>query len=291
MQHLSDLNLAETKVTGLFGYPVEHSLSPAMHNDAFQELGLNHVYLPFSVEPDNLEEAVAGVRGLNIAGVNVTIPHKQEVIPFLDELSEEAELIGAVNTIVNQNGTLTGHNTDGRGFIRSLKEETDFKAAKGKALLIGAGGAARAIAFQLALEGIEELVVSDLDSAKAENLSDEIDKNLDLEVRAVEQEEVDDLIAELDLLVDATPVGMHPHVDVDPVVSAEVMHDELIVYDVVYNPRETVLLQAAQEAGAQAVSGLGMLLYQGVIAFEIWTGEDAPVEVMRSALEAGIYED
>ncbi|MFO7820404.1 MAG: shikimate dehydrogenase, partial [Halanaerobacter sp.] len=276
---------------GLFGYPVEHSLSPAMHNDAFQELGLNHVYLPFSVDPDNLEEAVAGVRGLNIAGVNVTIPHKQEVIPFLDDLSEEAELIGAVNTIVNQKGTLTGHNTDGRGFIRSLKEETDFAATEGKALLIGAGGAARAIAFQLALAGIEELVISDLDSAKAENLSDEIDKNLDLEVRAVEQEEVDDLIAELDLLVDATPVGMHPHVDVDPVVSAEVMHDELIVYDVVYNPRETVLLQAAQEAGAQAVSGLGMLLYQGVIAFEIWTGEEAPVEVMRSALEAGIYED
>ena len=291
MDHLSDLHLAETKVTGLFGYPVEHSLSPAMHNDAFQELGLNYVYLPFSIKPENVKEAVAGVKGLNIRGVNVTIPHKQAVIPFLDDLSKEAELIGAVNTIVNKEGTLTGHNTDGRGFIRSLREETDFKAKEGKALLIGAGGAARAIAFQLALNGIKELVITDLDFSKAENLRNEIVENLSVEVKALKEDKIDSLIEEMDLLVDATPVGMHPEVDVDPVVSAEMMHSDLIAYDVVYNPRETVLLKAAKEAGAQTVSGLGMLLYQGVIAFEIWTGEEAPVEVMREALEREIYKD
>ncbi|WP_204700234.1 shikimate dehydrogenase [Halanaerobacter jeridensis] len=288
---MSDLNLAETKVTGLFGYPVEHSLSPAMHNDAFSELGLNHVYLPFSVEPNNLEQAVAGLRGLNITGVNVTIPHKQNVIPHLDKLSEEAELIGAVNTIFNDNGSLIGHNTDGRGFIRSLKEETDFKADGQKVLLVGAGGAARAIAFQLALEGISELLISDLDTAKAQSLSSEVEENVDIEVNTVKEEKVETIMDDVDLLVDATPVGMDPHVDVAPVVSAEVMHSDLIVYDVVYNPQETVLLEAAQQAGAEAVSGLGMLLYQGVIAFEIWTGEEAPVEVMRTALEEGIYED
>ena len=291
MQHLANLNLAETKVTGLFGYPVEHSLSPAMHNDAFAELGLNHVYLPFSVEPDNLEQAVAGIRGLDIAGVNVTIPHKQNVIPYLDELSEEAELIGAVNTIVNDNGRLIGHNTDGRGFIRSLKEESDFKAQDQTALIIGAGGAARAISFQLALEGVDKLLITDLDLSKAKDLSSEISENVDLDVTAVEQNKIVGLINEVDLLVDATPVGMHPNEDVEAVVSAETMHSDLIVYDVVYNPRQTVLLEAAETVGAEAVSGLGMLLYQGVIAFEIWTGQEAPVEVMRDALENRIYED
>ena len=289
MQHLSNVNLAETKVTGLFGYPVEHSLSPAMHNDAFAELGLNNVYLPFSVAPDDLEQAVAGVKGLNIAGVNVTIPHKQNVIPYIDQLSEEAELIGAVNTIVNDNGTLVGHNTDGRGFIRSLQEETNFTASGQQVLIVGAGGAARAIAFQLALEGIEQLLITDLEFAKAESLSTEIAKNVAVDATAIKQEQIKEVMETTDLLVDATPVGMHPNEDVEPVVSTELMHGDLIVYDVVYNPRETVLLKAAEQAGAQPVSGLGMLLYQGVIAFELWTEKEAPVAVMRDALENRIY--
>lgn len=289
VQHLSNVNLAETKVTGLFGYPVEHSLSPAMHNDAFAELGLNNVYLPFSVAPDDLEQAVAGVKGLNIAGVNVTIPHKQNVIPYIDQLSEEAELIGAVNTIVNDNGTLVGHNTDGRGFIRSLQEETNFTASGQQVLIVGAGGAARAIAFQLALEGIEQLLITDLEFAKAESLSTEIAKNVAVDATAIKQEQIKEVMETTDLLVDATPVGMHPNEDVEPVVSTELMHGDLIVYDVVYNPRETVLLKAAEQAGAQPVSGLGMLLYQGVIAFELWTEKEAPVAVMRDALENRIY--
>ncbi|MGM0501808.1 MAG: shikimate dehydrogenase [Bacillota bacterium] len=291
MQQFSEFNLAETKVTGIFGYPVEHSLSPQMHNQAFAALKLNYNYLPFAVEPDNLGQAVEGIRALNIKGVNVTIPHKQKVIPYLDQLTEEAELIGAVNTIENQAGTLIGHNTDGRGFIRSLKEESDFVAAGKQAVIIGAGGAARAIAFQLALEGLNKLMITDLDFEKAENLSTEIEEQLDLSVTAIKQQQLVEVMSDTDLVVDATPVGMHPNVDVDPVVEAELLHQEMIVYDLVYNPRETVLLKAAEQVGAEGISGLGMLLYQGVIAFEIWTGKEAPVEKMRAALESGLYQE
>ncbi|WP_018249917.1 shikimate dehydrogenase [Orenia marismortui] len=282
-------NLAEMKVTGLFGYPVEHSLSPAMHNNAFKELNLNYLYLPFAVKKENLEEAVNGMRGMNLRGVNVTIPHKQEVIPYLDELSEEAKLIGAVNTIENRDGKLIGYNTDGRGFIRSLREEGNFDPKSKKALLIGAGGAARAVAFQLALEGISELYISDLNFELAQNLAKDISNKLNIaKVEIIDAIDLNQTVSKVDLLIDATPVGMYPKVDVKPVVSTGSLHKDLLVYDLVYNPLDTVLLKAAKRSGAKAVSGLGMLLYQGAIAFEIWTGKDAPIAVMREALEKGL---
>jgi len=279
-------NLAEVNLTGLFGYPVEHSFSPAMHNSAFKEVNLNYLYLPFAIKPENVEEAVKGIKAFNLRGVNVTIPHKQAVIPYLDELSEEAELIGAVNTIENKDGKLIGYNTDGRGFIRSLKEEGDFEAKGKKALIIGAGGASRAVAFQLALEGIDKIYISDLSQGLAKVLADDVNSKVDkAKAIVVDSKETDEIVAKVDLLVDATPVGMYPKVDVKPVVSTEVLHKDLVVYDLVYNPLETVLLKAAKEAGAKAVSGLGMLLYQGAIAFEIWTDVDAPIKIMRNALE------
>jgi shikimate dehydrogenase len=279
-------NLAEVNLTGLFGYPVEHSFSPAMHNSAFKEVNLNYLYLPFAIKPENVEEAVKGIKAFNLRGVNVTIPHKQAVIPYLDELSEEAELIGAVNTIENKDGKLIGYNTDGRGFIRSLKEEGDFEAKGKKALIIGAGGASRAVAFQLALEGIDKIYISDLSQDLAKVLADDVNSKVDkAKAIVVDSKETDEIVAKVDLLVDATPVGMYPKVDVKPVVSTEVLHKDLVVYDLVYNPLETVLLKAAKEAGAKAVSGLGMLLYQGAIAFEIWTDVDAPIKIMRNALE------
>jgi len=279
-------NLAEVNLTGLFGYPVEHSFSPAMHNSAFKEVNLNYLYLPFAIKPENVEEAVKGIKAFDLRGVNVTIPHKQAVIPYLDELSEEAELIGAVNTIENKDGKLIGYNTDGRGFIRSLKEEGDFEAKGKKALIIGAGGASRAVAFQLALEGIDKIYISDLSQDLAKVLADDVNSKVDkAKAIVVDSKETDEIVAKVDLLVDATPVGMYPKVDVKPVVSTEVLHKDLVVYDLVYNPLETVLLKAAKEAGAKAVSGLGMLLYQGAIAFEIWTDVDAPIKIMRNALE------
>jgi len=279
-------NLAEVKLTGLFGYPVEHSFSPAMHNSAFKEIGLNYMYLPFAVNPENVEEAVQAIKALNLRGVNVTIPHKQAVIPYLDELSEEAELIGAVNTIENRAGRLIGYNTDGRGFIRSLQEEGDFEAKDKKALIIGAGGASRAVAFQLALEEIDEIYISDLNQDLAQVLVDDVNDKIDsVKIVVIDSNKVDEVVAKVDLVVNATPVGMYPKVDAKPVVSAKALHKDLLVYDLVYNPVETVLLKAAKEAGDKAVSGLGMLLYQGAIAFEIWTGTDAPIKVMRNALE------
>ncbi|TDX43688.1 shikimate dehydrogenase [Orenia marismortui] len=282
-------NLAEMKVTGLFGYPVEHSLSPAMHNNAFKELDLNYLYLPFAVKKENVEEAVNGIRGMNLRGVNVTIPHKQKVIPYLDELSEEAKLIGAVNTIENRDGKLIGYNTDGRGFIRSLREEGSLDPKSKKALLIGAGGAARAVAFQLALEGISELYISDLNFELAQNLAKDISNKLNIaKVESIDTIDLNQTVSKVDLLIDATPVGMYPKVDVKPVVSTGSLHKDLLVYDLVYNPLDTVLLKAAKRSGAKAVSGLGMLLYQGAIAFEIWTGKDAPIAVMREALEKGL---
>ena len=291
MEQLADVDLAETEVTGLFGYPVEHSLSPKMHNAGFEELEINYLYLPFAVQPENLEQAVAGIRGLGIRGVNLTIPHKEEVIPYLDELSEEAELIGAVNTIVNQNGKLVGHNTDGRGYIRSLQEGAGFAPDNKEVLIIGAGGAARAVAFQLALEGIDKLYIANRTFSKAEKLAAEIRTKIDLkEITALDltTEALTPVFNNLDLVVDTTPIGMVPDTDVKPVIEPGLLDSNLLVSDLVYNPQETVLLQAAKEAGAETVSGLGMLLYQGVIAFELWTDRQAPVEEMQAALEKNI---
>ncbi|GAB6138841.1 shikimate dehydrogenase [Halanaerobaculum tunisiense] len=290
MEQLAETKLANTEITGLLGDPVEHSLSPVMHNRAFQELGLNNLYLPWAVKEDKLAQAVAGIRGLDIKGANLTIPHKQQVLPHLDELSEEARLIGAVNTIENQAGKLIGHNTDGRGYLRSLQEEADFNPAAKKVLVVGAGGAARAVAFQLALAGVSELYIANRTVKKAKALIEEINKQLEVTGKAISlsKERLAEKMERLDLVVDTTPVGMYPQTEVEPVIPADLLHSDLLVSDLVYNPQETVLLQVAKKKGAATLSGLGMLLYQGVIAFEIWTGKKAPVKVMREALEKGL---
>ncbi len=282
-------NLNDLQLTGLLGYPVEHSLSPAMHNEAFESLGLNYIYLPFAIKPENIADAVRGIRAFNFKGVNVTIPHKQAVIPYLDQVSEEARLIGAVNAIENQDGKLIGHNTDGRGFIRSLKEEGDFNPQDKQALVVGAGGAARAVVVQLALSGIEKIFISDINLELAEKLVRDLDDKVNqTQLEVIITQEIATIINDLDLVVNATPVGMYPKVDVDSVIAPDLLHNSLVVYDLVYNPEETVLIKAAKEAGAIAISGLGMLLYQGAIAFEIWTREDAPLRVMRNALKNSI---
>lgn len=273
-----------TKLTGLFGNPVEHSMSPTMHNQAFEKLGLDYRYLAFNIEESDLKEAVNSIRALNIAGVNVTIPYKEKVINYLDGLSKEAEVIGAVNTIVNNEGELIGHNTDGQGFIRSLKEKVNFNSDSKQALIIGAGGAARAVAVQLVLEGVERLYLYDIDSQRAKNLAKQIEENLTTKIVVVEGIDKK-LIDKIDLLVDATPVGMYPNDDVEAVIGAEMLVSDLTVVDLVYNPVETVLLKEAKKARAQTLSGLSMLVYQGAIAFELWTGEKAPVDLMEEVIK------
>lgn len=280
-----------TRVCGIFGHPVEHSFSPAMHNAAFDAAGLDYTYVPFPVEPGNLPAAVGAVRALGLAGVNVTIPHKKAVLPLLDDLSEEARLIGAVNTIVNRSGRLYGDNTDGRGFLRSLKERAGFDPAGKTALILGAGGAARAVAVQLALAGARNLLLANRSAERAAELAGFISGKTGVELEVVPwpegEEEVlpGEALRESDLVVQTTPLGMHPHISKTVPLSFELFRPGQVACDLVYNPVETLFLRDAGRAGAVAVDGLGMLLYQGALAFELWTGKPAPVEVMRKALE------
>lgn len=264
----------KTRVLGLLGYPVEHSLSPAMHNAAFEHLNLDYCYVTFSVRPDLLRDAVKAIKALNLKGVNVTVPHKENVISLLDVIDEEAAFIGAVNTILNDNGILRGFNTDGRGFMESLKDENI--EVKGKRIvIIGAGGASRAIGFYLSKEA-ESLGITDIDVEKASRLVDDL-RRLKGNVYPIER--IYDL-KDIDIVINATPLGLK-ETDPCPVDIAMITSDK-VVCDLIY--RETPLLRASRQKGCKTMNGLGMLLYQGVLAFEIWTGVKAPVEVMRQAL-------
>ncbi|BAF59310.1 MAG: shikimate dehydrogenase [Pelotomaculum sp.] len=279
-----------TRVCGIFGCPVEHSFSPAMQNAAFKAAGLDYVYVPFLVRPGHLQAAVEAVRALDMAGVNVTIPHKETVLSFLDEISEEARLTGAVNTIVNRTGRLFGDNTDGKGFLRSLKENTGFTPAGKTALLIGAGGAARAVAVQLALAGLKKLFLANRSEGRARELAAFLAAQAGTEVEVIpwpkgESEVLPGrAVTESDLVVQATSLGMYPRQQETVPLPFELFGPGKVACDLVYNPVETLFLQKAGQAGATAVDGLGMLLYQGALAFELWTGIAAPVGAMREAL-------
>ncbi|MBM7854056.1 shikimate dehydrogenase [Desulfohalotomaculum tongense] len=275
-----------TTLCGLFGYPVEHSFSPAMHNAAFRALNLNWAYVPFRVEPGHLPRAVEAVRCLNLAGVNVTVPHKEAVLPYLDELTPAAKTIGAVNVILNNNGKLTGYNTDGRGFTRALREEAGFIPKAKKAVILGAGGAAKAVAVQLALEGAAEIVIINRTVNRGEGLAQTL-AQMGAVSRVLTWEQRDqaaDAAAAADLVVQATNVGMYPETNQCLPIPEEVFNSHQVVCDLIYNPVETKFLKLAGARGVTVVSGLGMLLYQGVLAFELWTKTAAPVEVMKRAL-------
>lgn len=269
----------KTKVTGLLGYPVEHSLSPAMHNAAFKHLNLDYCYVTFSVRPDMLKDAVNGIRALNLSGINVTVPHKENVIPFLDEISEEASFIGAVNTIKNDGGKLTGCNTDGRGFMQSLSD-AGIDARDKKIIIVGAGGASRAIGYYLCKEA-SNVYLYDVDTKKAETLRihlNSIKGNAGLADN--DSLKSSDFFSGIDIVINATPLGLKAD---DPMpVNISLLNDKHIVCDLIY--KETPLLREASKIGCKTMDGLGMLLWQGVFAFEIWTGVMPPVEIMRRAL-------
>lgn len=272
----------KTKIYAVIGCPVEHTFSPGMHNAAFKTLGMDASYVAFSVHPERLEDAIKAIPSLGLRGINVTVPHKEKVLPFLDDLSEEARLIGAVNTIEITEKGLIGHNTDGRGFLRSLKTEASFDP-KGKTFLfIGSGGAARAVAFSLALAGARKIFFRDVDVQKAEALALSLREKTGIEAHAIPADMIQACALEADCLINATPLGLKKS---DPLpVAKNVILKKHLVCDLVYNPINTALLQKAKQAGAKQLSGIGMLLYQGVIAFEIWTNKNAPVPVMKRAL-------
>lgn len=280
-----DINTA-TQFCGVIGNPIEHSLSPAIHNAAFQKLALNFVYLAWKV--DRIGDAVRGLRALgNFRGASVTIPHKVAVLPFLDEVDTTARHIGAVNTIVAEEGQLLGMNTDATGALRALREgNAPLKGAS--VVIVGSGGAARAIAFALAAEAeVRRLHLLGIEVDERRNLATDLRDKTGV---SVEEEDLDEgrlknVLPEARVLIHCTPVGMAPKIG-RSCIPPKFLHRELIVMDVVYNPRETQLLTEARTAGCRTISGLEMFLYQAVAQFERWTGRSAPIEVMRAVLES-----
>lgn len=276
----------KTRIYGVFGYPIKHSASPAMQAAAFASFRLNAVYLPFAVRPAELKKAVEAIIPLGLGGVNVTIPHKEKIIRFLDGLSPRAKRIGAVNTIVIRRVKLVGCNTDCHGFLSSLKGDLGFSPRGERAFVLGAGGAARAVAFALAEAGVVHLYLSDIIKNRASVLAANVRRHFprcQVEAVPLKKDTVAEKISHSRLLVNATPVGMKPS---DPLpVERNVLRPDLAVYDLVYNPGRTKLVKAARRAGAKAAGGQGMLVHQGAIAFRLWTGKSAPVALMRKALE------
>jgi shikimate dehydrogenase len=253
-----------------------------MHNAAFTSLGMDACYIPFAVRPEDLGKAVTAIVPLGLRGLNITVPHKEKVIPFLDGLADDARLIGAVNTIEVRRGSLIGHNTDGRGFIRSLRNDAGFLPKRKSFVMAGAGGAARAVGFSLALAGADAIYIYDLDRAKAGRLGRDIQKSTGCRAGAVNAGSIMQYASHADCLINATPLGLKKN---DPLpFPREAVQKGQLVCDLVYNPPETSLIRLARSRRADTLSGIGMLLYQGAIAFEVWTGKKAPVDVMKKAL-------
>lgn len=272
-----------TRVCALIGHPVEHSLSPVMHNAAFQHLGLDYVYVAFDTPPEGLEEAMRGVRGLGIHGLNVTMPHKVSIIRYLDELDRSAEMTGSVNTVLNRNGKLIGYTTDGLGALNALRDAGADPLGR-KVVILGAGGASRSISFAL-IEFARELVIANRTLERAVSLVNDIRRAFgQVNVRAcgLSEGSLEVELKDADILINATPIGMRPNENDTPV-RRGLLHRNLTVFDIVYDPLETRLLREARSIGARTVDGLSMLIHQGAASFEIWTGFKAPIGVMREA--------
>ena len=277
-----------TGLTALLGSPVSHSISPLMHNEAFRLLGLDYVYLCFDVDEKALPEAVAGLKACGIRGFNLTMPDKNAIVPLLDELSEAASMIGAVNTVVHENGRLIGHNTDGVGFMRSARE-AGYDLAGQTITLLGGGGAATAICAQAALDGVEIIHLflrrTSRFYGRMEALAARINRDLSCRIHLHEQGDeaaLADALRNSALLINATSVGMAPHTEESLITDLSPYRgSDLVVSDVIYNPKETRLLRNARENGLRTFNGMYMLLYQGAEAFRLWTGQDMPVQEIK----------
>ncbi len=265
----------KTKIIGIIGKNIKNSLSPLFHNQIILKYSLNFCYLPFQVAETDLGKAIQGIKALNIRGVNITFPHKEKAIEFLDKVEKSARRIGAVNTIVNNKGFFTGYNTDVIGFKKSLQEDGKFVIKEKKAVILGAGGAARAVVYALLEEAIEEICIFNrtLEKAKKikQNLSPFFPKSR-ISVFSLEGEDLKDKIEKAHLLVNATSLGMPPRVDNTPLPDEKLFHPNLLVYDLIYHPARTLFLRQAERAGAKIINGLPMLVYQGIESFYLWTG-------------------
>ncbi len=277
---------ATTNIYGIFGHPVSQSLSPVMHNSAFSELGLDCVYVAFDIDPKEIAQATESLRTMGIKGINITIPHKQSIMPHLDEISPDAKLTGAVNTVKNTDGTLLGFNTDVGGVLRAIKEELGFSPDNSRVLLIGAGGAGRAVLSGFCMNNASSICIADRAAQKAQKLALEFRTHFpDVEISTLSLQDDQVISREMnnsDILINASSAGMNGENNLELPIAE--LREGAVVYDLVYKPLETELVTTAKELGYKASGGLSMLLYQGAESFEIWTGEPAPVETMRKAL-------
>jgi len=263
---------ANTTICAIIGDPIKHSFSPVMHNAGYKKLNLDFKYVGFNVKKEQLQNAINGIRALNIKGVSITIPHKQSIIPFLDEIDETAKKIGAVNTIINNNGILKGYNTDWEGCMQAILEKTPIKNKK--IGILGAGGAARAIAFGIH-KNQGQLIIFNRSFDKAKSLAKDVQASADKLINFKNYK--------LDIIINATPVGMYPLINNSPLLK-ENIHESQIVMDTIYNPHETKLISIAKQKGAISIYGYKMLLYQGVKQFEMFTNQTAPIKTMEKTL-------
>ncbi len=283
---MAELNFKQ-ELTSVFGHPVAENPTQAMIEAAYQHHGLNWRYLTIEVLPEDLGDAVRGMRAMNFRGGNLTIPHKVAVIPLLDHLSEAAELMGAVNCIVRQGDELVGENTDGKGFVQSLRELCE--PAGKKVVMLGAGGAARAMSVELALAGVEEITIVNRTPQRGESLVEllntKVREKTPVQARFALWEGDYKIPEGTDVLINATSIGLYPDVNARVPIDASTIDPKMIVADVIPNPPETRLIKQARELGCNVLDGLGMLVNQGVIGFQLWTGVDPDPAVMRQALE------
>ena len=282
--------MSATTALGIIGYPIGHSISPLFQQAALDQLGIAAEYRPYEVNPQGVGDFVAGLRSEHAIGINVTVPHKEAVIPYLDEVDDWATEAGAVNTIVNRSGRLTGHNTDGYGFLRALRESGGLEPEGKRVLILGAGGSARGVVQALLRAGVGELHIANRTVARAETLAQlAASRGVPTTPLALGSEDVVAAAAQADLIVNCTSVGMRhgPDESGSPLAPQQVPATAL-VYDLVYNPMLTPLLRAAEAAGAATLGGISMLVYQGAASFEIWLGQPAPVDVMMAAAMAAM---
>lgn len=275
----------KAELVGVFGFPVAENPTIVMQEAGFQALGLNWRYLTIEVRPEQLADAMRGLRAMNFAGINLTIPHKVAVIQHLDGLSQEAELIGAVNTVVRTGDRYIGHNTDGKGFVGSVRDDASLDPAGQRVVFLGAGGAARAMAVEMALAGASQITIVNRTPQRGQELVKLLNERTPAQAEFVHWQSDYTVPAEAGILVNATSIGLFPDVTALPAVDLDNIRPGLLVCDVIPNPPRTAFLQAAEARGARTLDGLGMLVGQGAIAFKMWTGEDAPVDVMHRALE------
>ncbi len=274
----------KAELVGVLGYPVAENPTCVMQEAAFAALGLNWRYLTLEVKPENLADAVRGVRALGMRGINLTIPHKVAVMALLDEIAPDAKVIGAVNTVYREGDRLIGANTDGKGFLRGLRDEAQIDPQGKHVVVLGAGGAARAITFELAFAGASELTVINRSVERGQQLVEALRKNTSIPINFEAWFSTYVVPPEIDILVNATSIGLYPDIDALPDISLDQARSDLFVCDVIPNPPDTRLMQLARSRGLRTLNGLSMLVHQGTIGFELWTGQAAPEAIMKEAL-------